>query len=114
MYWPEFAANGKQDIEVRHILSHTSGVSGWDAPFTIEDVYDWDKSTSQLARQAPWWPPGMASGYHALTFGHLIGELVRRTAGMSLKDFVRDEIARPLEADFQIGARRTTTTASPS
>ena len=103
-YWPEFAVNGKQDIEVRHILSHTSGVSGWDAPFTIEDVYDWDKSTSQLARQAPWWPPGTASGYHALTFGHLIGELVRRTAGMSLKDFVRDEIARPLEADFQIGA----------
>ena len=65
---------------------------------------DWDKSTSQLARQAPWWPPGTASGYHALTFGHLIGELVRRTAGMSLKDFVRGEIAGPLEADFQIGA----------
>ena len=74
------------------------------APFTIEDVYDWDKSTSRLARQAPWWPPGTASGYHALTFGHLIGELVRLTAGVSLKDFVRDEIARPLEADFQIGA----------
>lgn len=74
------------------------------APFTIEDVYDWDKSTSRLARQAPWWPPGTASGYHALTFGHLIGELVRRTAGMSLKDFVRGEIAGPLEADFQIGA----------
>jgi CubicO group peptidase (beta-lactamase class C family) len=78
-YWPEFAVNGKQDIEVRHILSHTSGVSGWDAPFTIEDVYDWAKSTSQLARQAPWWPPGTASGYHALTFGHGNARSLART-----------------------------------
>src|SRR5215211_3548919 len=52
-YWPEFGANGKQDIEVRHILSHTSGVSGWEAPFTFDDLYDWDKATSQLAKQAP-------------------------------------------------------------
>src|SRR4051794_7356415 len=53
-YWPEFAANGKQDIEVRHILSHTSGVSGWEMPFSIEDVYDWENSTARLAAQAPW------------------------------------------------------------
>jgi CubicO group peptidase (beta-lactamase class C family) len=104
-YWPEFAANGKQDVRVRHLLSHTSGVSGWQEPITIEDLYDWDKSTSLRAAQAPWWEPGTASGYHALNFGHLIGELIRRTAGKSLKDFVRDEIAGPLEADFQIGAR---------
>jgi CubicO group peptidase (beta-lactamase class C family) len=104
-YWPEFGTNGKQDIEVRHVLSHTSGVSGWDAPFTLEDVYDWDDSTSRLARQAPWWPPGSASGYHALTLGHLIGEIVRRITGKTLKQFVREEIAGPLDADFQIGAR---------
>ncbi len=104
-YWPEFAANGKQDIKVRHLLSHTSGVSGWQEPMTIDDLFDWEKSTSLLAAQAPWWEPGTASGYQALNFGHLIGELVRRTAGKSLKDFVRDEIAGPLEADFQIGAR---------
>ena len=104
-YWPEFAANGKQDIKVRHLLSHTSGVSGWQEPITIEDLFDWEKSTALLAAQAPWWEPGTASGYQALNFGHLIGELVRRTAGKSLKDFVRDEIAGPLEADFQIGAR---------
>lgn len=104
-YWPKFAANGKQDVRVRHLRSHTSGVSGWQEPITIEDLYDWDKSTSLLAAQAPWWEPGTASGYHALNFGHLIGELIRRTAGKSLKDFVRDEIAGPLEADFQIGAR---------
>ncbi|MDZ4265776.1 MAG: serine hydrolase domain-containing protein [Mycobacterium sp.] len=103
-YWPEFAANGKQDIEIRHLLSHTSGVSGWEAPFGVEDVYDWDRATSQLAAQAPWWEPGTASGYHALTYGHLIGEVVRRITGRSLKDFVRDDIAAPLGADVQIGA----------
>ena len=103
-YWPEFAANGKQDVKVRHVLSYTSGVAGWQEPMTIDDLYDWDKATSMLAAQAPWWEPGTASGYHALNYGFLIGELVRRTAGMSLKDFVRDEIAAPLDADFQIGA----------
>jgi len=104
-YWPEFAANGKQEIEVRHILSHTSGVSGWEMPFSLEDIYDWNKSTSQLARQAPWWPPGTASGYHAVTLGHLVGEIVRRITGRTLKQFVREEIAEPLGADFQIGSR---------
>ncbi|OBA81590.1 serine hydrolase [Mycobacterium sp. 1164966.3] len=104
-YWPEFAANGKQDVEVRHVLSHTSGVSGWEMPFTIDDVYDWEKSTAQLASQAPWWQPGTAPGYHAITSGHLVGELVRRITGMSLKEFVREEITTPVGADFQIGAR---------
>jgi len=104
-YWPEFAANGKQDIEVRHILSHTSGVSGWEMPFTLADIYDWEKSTAQLAAQAPWWPPGSASGYHVLTIGHLIGEIVRRITGKTLKQFVSEEIAQPLGADFQIGAQ---------
>ncbi len=104
-YWPEFAANGKQSIEFRHVLSHTSGVSGWDLPFTTEDMYDWDKSTAALAAQAPWWEPGTASGYHAHNQGHLIGEVMRRVTGHSLKEFVRDEIAGPLHADFQIGAK---------
>jgi CubicO group peptidase (beta-lactamase class C family) len=104
-YWPEFAANGKEHVEVRHVLSHTSGVSGWELPFRLEDAYDWEKSTSRLAAQAPWWQPGTASGYHALTIGHLVGEIIRRVTGMSLKQFVREEIAAPLGADFQIGAR---------
>ncbi len=105
-YWPEFAANDKQDIEIRHVLAHASGVSGWKLPFSTEDMYDWDKSTAALAAQAPWWKPGTASGYHAHNQGHLIGEITRRVTGRSLKDFVRDEIAGPLDADFQIGARR--------
>jgi CubicO group peptidase (beta-lactamase class C family) len=103
-YWPEFAANGKEAVEVRHIMSHTSGVSGWDTPFSIEDMFDWEKSTSRLAAQAPWWEPGTASGYHASNMGHLIGEVVRRVSGKPLKEFVRTEIAEPLGADFQIGA----------
>ncbi|OBK24444.1 serine hydrolase [Mycobacterium asiaticum] len=104
-YWPEFAANGKHDIQVRHVLSHTSGVSGWELPFTIEEVYDWDKAAAHLAAQAPWWAPGTASGYHVMTSGHLIGEIVRRITGQTLKEFVRQEIAAPLGADIQIGAR---------
>jgi CubicO group peptidase (beta-lactamase class C family) len=103
-YWPEFAAAGKEDVLVRHLMSHTSGVSGLDQPAVIEDLYDWDKSTARFASQAPWWEPGTASGYHALNFGHLIGEVVRRITGKSLKQFVADEIAGPLGADFQIGA----------
>jgi CubicO group peptidase (beta-lactamase class C family) len=102
--WPEFGANGKQDIRFRHLLSHSSGVSGWDQPVVVEDLYDWDKSTAALAAQAPWWEPGSASGYHALTHGHLIGEVLRRVTGTTLKQFVADEIAGPLGADFQIGA----------
>ena len=80
-YWPEFAAAGKERVEVRHLLSHTSGVSGLDQPATIEDMYDWQLSTSRMAAQAPWWEPGTASGYHALNFGHLLGEVVRRVTG---------------------------------
>ena len=64
-YWPEFGANGKRDIQVRHILSHTSGVAGWDEPFTNEDMYDRDTAVSRLAGQAPWWAPGTKAGYDA-------------------------------------------------
>ncbi|MFD7893608.1 serine hydrolase domain-containing protein [Streptomyces sp. NPDC059743] len=103
-YWPEFGANGKQDVEVRHLLSHTSGVSGLDQPATIEDLYDTERAAARMAAQAPWWAPGTASGYHLFSFGHLIGELVRRVSGRPLKEFVAEEIAGPLGADFRIGA----------
>jgi CubicO group peptidase (beta-lactamase class C family) len=102
-YWPEFAARGKAGIKVRQLLSHTSGVSGWDQPVSIEDLYDWDTSTARLAAQAPWWEPGTASGYHGLTFGHLIGEVIRRITGQRLGEFFAAEIAGPLGADFHIG-----------
>lgn len=103
-YWPEFADAGKSEVEVRHLLSHTSGVAGFDRPVKVEDVYDWDEASARLAGQAPWFEPGSASGYQAITHGQLIGELVRRVTGTPLKRFVADEIAGPLGADFQIGA----------
>lgn len=102
-YWPEFAANGKQDIEVRHLMSHTSGVSAWAQPVQVADIYDWEKSTSMLAAQAPWWEPGTVSGYHALNQGHLVGEVVRRITGLQLGAFFAKEIAGPMVADFHIG-----------
>lgn len=102
-YWPEFAQNGKEAIEVRHLMGHTSGVSGWAQPVVVEDIYDWDKSTSMLAAQAPWWEPGTGSGYHALNQGHLIGEVIRRIDGRTLGPFFAAEIAGPLGGDFHIG-----------
>ncbi|MFB7457077.1 serine hydrolase domain-containing protein [Streptomyces sp. NPDC056188] len=106
-YWPEFGAQGKQDIEVRHVLAHTSGLSGWQQPFTMDDLYDWPTASARLAEQAPWWKPGTASGYHMQTQGQLVGELVRRVSGRTLAEFVETEIAGPLDADVQIGARET-------
>ncbi|MGF1595348.1 MAG: serine hydrolase domain-containing protein [Acidimicrobiales bacterium] len=102
-YWPEFAANGKEGVLVRHLLSHTSGVSGWDQPVEVADIYDWETSTARLAAQAPWWEPGTASGYHALNQGHLVGEVVRRVSGKKLGDFLAAELAGPLGSDFHIG-----------
>ena len=104
-YWPEFGQNGKENVEVRHFMSHSAGLSGLDKDFSGEPLYDWDAVCAALAEQAPWWEPGTASGYHALTQGHLIGEVVRRITGKSLGTFFADEIAGPLSADFHIGTK---------
>lgn len=106
-YWPEFAANGKERVLVRHIMSHTAGLSAWEQPITIDDILEWDTATARLAAQAPWWEPGTASGYHLLSQGHLIGEVVRRVTDMSLGAFFRQEVAEPLGADFHIGLAET-------
>jgi CubicO group peptidase (beta-lactamase class C family) len=102
-YWPEFAANGKADITVAQLLAHSAGLSGFAEPVAAADLYDWDKATALLAAQAPFWAPGTAIGYHAITQGYLVGEVVRRVTGKSLGTFFRDEIAGPLGADFHIG-----------
>jgi CubicO group peptidase (beta-lactamase class C family) len=102
-YWPEFAANGKKDIKVSHLMSHASGLSGWKEKMTTEDLYDWDKATSLLAAQAPFWEPGSKPGYHAITQGYLVGEVIRRITGRSVGTVFREEIAEPLGADFHIG-----------
>ena len=102
-YWPEFAANGKSNVLVRHIMSHTAGLSGWDQPMTLDDFADFDRCAAGLAAQAPWWEPGTVSGYHAISQGYLIGEVVRRVTGMTLGNYVRTTFAEPLGADFHIG-----------
>ena len=106
-YWPEFAANGKEGVLVRHLMSHTSGVSAWAQPVEVADIYDWERSTSMLAAQAPWWEPGTASGYHALNQGHLVGEVIRRITGMKLGEFFRTQVAEVVGADFHIGLAPT-------
>ncbi len=102
-YWPEFGAEGKAEIEVRHLLGHTSGMAGWDQALVPRHLADWERCTGLLAAQAPWWAPGSASGYHTLTHGYLVGEVVRRITGMSVGQFFADEVAGPLGADFHIG-----------
>jgi CubicO group peptidase (beta-lactamase class C family) len=102
-YWPEFAAAGKADIPVRWIMCHQSGLSGLAVPVTVEDFYDWEKITGLLAAQEPLWEPGTASGYHAMTFGFLVGEVVRRISGLSPGQFFAAEVAGPMKADFYIG-----------
>ncbi|MBA2609051.1 MAG: beta-lactamase family protein [Actinobacteria bacterium] len=102
-YWPEFKANGKENVLVRHLLGHTAAVPGFTALMQKEDLYDWDKTCAVLANESPWWEPGTASGYHAITQGYLVGEVVRRVTGKSLGTFFREELAEPLGADFHIG-----------
>ena len=102
-YWPEFAGAGKAGVKVSHLLSHAAGLPGWKEPVTTEDLYDWEKVTALLAAQAPLWEPGAQPGYHAITQGYLVGEVVRRITGQTLGTFFRQEIAEPLGADFHIG-----------
>ncbi|MGW2977648.1 serine hydrolase domain-containing protein [Streptomyces humidus] len=100
-YWPEFAAAGKERVLVRHVLSHTAGLPDWVWP--VAELYDWTAATTRLAAQAPLWEPGSAAGYHSLTQGFLVGEVVRRITGRTPGAFFADEIAGPLSADFHIG-----------
>ena len=102
-YWPEFAAEGKDQVTVRHLMNHSAGLPDWTAPIVPADLYDWDKVTDLLARQALEWAPGTEIGYHSMTQGYLVGEVVRRITGRSLGTVFRQEIAEPLGADFHIG-----------
>jgi CubicO group peptidase (beta-lactamase class C family) len=104
-YWPEFGAEGKGDIPVRWLLAHRSGVTGVaiDHPVTVEDLYDWDRMTALYAAQAPLFEPGTASGYQALSYGYLVGEVIRRIAGQSVGHFFAEHVAGPLGVDFFIG-----------
>lgn len=102
-YWPEFGQNGKEKVLVRHIMSHTAGLPAWEPPFSFEEAVDTQRSTARLAAQAPWWEAGARGSYHASTFGHLNAELFRRASGRLLREFIAEEIARPLAAEFYLG-----------
>jgi len=100
-YWPEFAAAGKDKVLVRHLLAHTAGLPDWDGP--VEDLYDWQAATTRLAAQPPQWEAGSAAGYHSLTQGFLVGEVIRRVTGRYVGEFFAAELAGPLGADFHLG-----------
>jgi CubicO group peptidase (beta-lactamase class C family) len=102
-YWPEFGAEGKHKITVAQLLSHQAGLCGVSEKLTIEDLYDWDKMVNLLAAQKPLWEPGTAAGYHAVTWGYLPGELLRRITGQTLGEYFRDKVTTPLGADCHIG-----------
>jgi CubicO group peptidase (beta-lactamase class C family) len=102
-YWPEFAAEGKKTVLVRHLLSHRAGLAGLREPHSLAELYDWELTCARLAATEPWWEPGTRSGYHAITYGHLVGEVVRRVSGQLPGEFLRQEITGPLGIDFTIG-----------
>ncbi len=102
-YWPEFGAAGKQDIPIRYLLSHQAGLAALDEPIRDGGLADWDLVVSRLAAQPPQWEPGTTHGYHALTFGHLIGEVIRRVSGRTVGQFLQQEICGPLSLDLWIG-----------
>ena len=102
-HWPEFGANGKQRIAVRALLNHRAGLPAIRKPLVPEDLYDWQTMTDALAAEEPWWEPGTKHGYHALTFGYLVGEVIRRITGKSVGSYFRDEIVTPLKIDAHIG-----------
>jgi CubicO group peptidase (beta-lactamase class C family) len=102
-YWPEFAQSGKGEIPVRYLLSHRAGLPGVRKMLPVGAAYDWETMTSALAAEEPWWEPGTKHGYHALTYGYLVGEVVRRISGQTVGQYFRKEIAEPLGLDFHIG-----------
>ena len=102
-YWPEFAAHGKHDLPVHYLLSHRAGLPALREPVQPDDLYDWKLMAERLAGTEPWWEPGTACGYHALTYGWLVGEVIRRVSGSSVGEFLRAEFAGPLGVDFHIG-----------
>ena len=100
--WPEFGAHGKEKVTVRHVLSHTAGVPGIPLTTTIEDLCDWDKMCAAIADQELWWEPGTKIGYHAYTFGYIVGEIIRRTTGKPISKVLVEEVSVPLGVDKEL------------
>ncbi|MGZ8666312.1 MAG: serine hydrolase domain-containing protein, partial [Solirubrobacterales bacterium] len=104
-HWPEFAAAGKEAVTARSILAHRAGLPGIRRPLPELAMYEWKTMTAALAAESPWWEPGRCHGYHVNTFGFLVGEIVRRVAGVGIGEIFRRRVAEPLRADFHFGLR---------
>lgn len=102
-HWPEFAAAGKGDITVGQLLSHQAGLIAVEGPLDFDEIMAVTPVIESLQTQAPMWPVGNGHGYHAITYGWLAGELLARIAGKRIGEFLRDEIADPLNLDMWIG-----------
>jgi CubicO group peptidase (beta-lactamase class C family) len=102
-YWPEFAQAGKGRMPVSYLLSHQAGLAWIDGDMTLEEALSWDPVVSALATQEPHWTPGTQHGYHATTYGWLVGEVIRRVSGRRVGTFFQEEVAKPLGLDFWIG-----------
>lgn len=108
-HWAELTGAGRETITLRHALAHRAGMVGFhgaaagEPPLTMELLYDWPAAVAELARQTPWWTPGSAHGYHARTFGFLLGEPLRRASGLGIAGWLRERIAGPLDLDLHIG-----------
>lgn len=95
-FWPEFGAHGKQKVTLRHALNHSAGVPGVPPETTPEDLCDWQKMCAGIAGAELWWEPGTKTGYHAQTFGYILGEIVRRATGKPISQVLREAVAGPL------------------
>jgi CubicO group peptidase (beta-lactamase class C family) len=102
-YWPEFAAGGKERITLDQVMSHQAGLNGLAVPMDEAGLLAWTPFVDALAAMSPLWEPGSRCVYHALTYGHLAGEVLRRVDGRSIGRFIAEEIAGPLAADFHVG-----------
>lgn len=100
--WPEFGSHGKDKVTLRHVLLHTAGVPGLPPGTTASDLCDWDHMCAVLADAEPWWEPGTRFGYHALTFGFLLGEIVRRATGRTISALLRDLVTGPLGVEGEV------------
>lgn len=102
-HWPEYGQHGKERTTVAHLLAHEAGLPGFAEPTPVEQLYDWDRCCAALARQTPMWTPGRQTSYHAMTWGFLVGEVLRRAGGQSVGRLIAAHVAAPLAADVYLG-----------
>jgi len=102
-HWPEYGQNGKEKTTVAQLLSHQAGLPGFAEPTTVEDLYDWKQRCAALARQKPMWTPGRKASYHAMTWGYLVGEVIRRASGQTVGQLIASHVAARVAADVYVG-----------